>query len=195
VCALGLDVAKALDAMANDVGAPGRLERVSDASRDDITVLVDYAHTPAALERVLDALRDATEGRIVCLFGCGGDRDAQKRGAMGDAVARRADVAIITSDNPRTEEPETIAAPIVSAVETSMRSIEPKDVGQSSGYLVELDRANAIEIAVTRASPSDVVLIAGKGHEDYQIIGTEKRRFDDREHAREALARRRARPA
>jgi UDP-N-acetylmuramoyl-L-alanyl-D-glutamate--2,6-diaminopimelate ligase len=195
VCALGLDVAKALEAMANDVGAPGRLERVSDASRDDITVLVDYAHTPAALERVLDALRDATEGRIVCLFGCGGDRDAQKRGAMGDAVARRADVAIITSDNPRTEEPETIAAPIVSAVETSMRSIEPKDVGQSSGYLVELDRANAIEIAVTRASPSDVVLIAGKGHEDYQIIGTEKRRFDDREHAREALARRRARPA
>jgi UDP-N-acetylmuramoyl-L-alanyl-D-glutamate--2,6-diaminopimelate ligase len=193
VCALGLDVARALEAMTDCVGAPGRLERVSDDARDDITVLVDYAHTPAALERVLDALRDATEGRIVCVFGCGGDRDADKRGPMGEAVAKRADVAIITSDNPRTEEPERIAAPIVDAVRTSMRALEPKDVGQASGYWVELDRAAAIEIAVTHAAASDVVLIAGKGHEDYQVVGTEKRRFDDREHAREALARRRAR--
>ncbi len=156
-------------------------------------MLVDYAHTPAALERVLDALRDATQGRIVCVFGCGGDRDAHKRGPMGEAVAKRADVAIITSDNPRTEEPERIAAPIIEAVRTSMRVIEPTDLGQASGYWVELDRASAIESAVTRAASSDVVLIAGKGHEDYQVVGTEKRRFDDREHAREALARRRAR--
>jgi UDP-N-acetylmuramoyl-L-alanyl-D-glutamate--2,6-diaminopimelate ligase len=195
VCALGLDVARAVEALAKSAGAPGRLERVSDDARDDVTVLVDYAHTPAALERVLDALRAATDGRIVCLFGCGGDRDATKRGAMGDAVARRADVAIVTSDNPRSEEPAKIAEPILDAIHVAMKAIAPGDVAHASGYVLELDRGKAIELAVTHAAPSDVVLIAGKGHEDYQIVGTEKRPFDDREHARDALARRRARTA
>ncbi len=190
ICALGLDVARSLDAMARNVGAPGRLERVSDA-QDDITVLVDYAHTPDALERVLDALAKTTAGRIVCVFGCGGDRDAQKRGPMGEAVARGADVAVITSDNPRTEEPAAITEPIAQAVSASMTRIEPTELSRASGFFVELDRATAIDLAVNHAAPADVVLIAGKGHEDYQVIGTEKRHFDDREHARAALVRRR----
>jgi len=176
VHALALETDRAIAGLASDRGAPGRLERVDG---DDVVVLVDYAHTPDALARVLDALRAVTRDRIVCVFGCGGDRDAQKRGPMGEAVARRADVAIVTSDNPRTEEPAAIAKPIVDA----MRAIrEP---------IVELDRAKAIARAIREARPNDVVLIAGKGHEDYQIVGTEKRHFDDREHAREALIRRR----
>jgi UDP-N-acetylmuramoyl-L-alanyl-D-glutamate--2,6-diaminopimelate ligase len=183
-CALGVEIPRALDGLATDVGAPGRLERVSREGLDDVTVLVDYAHTPDALARVLDAIRSVTTGRVVCVFGCGGDRDAQKRGPMGEAVARRADVAVITSDNPRTESPEAIAKPIEDAVSAVM----PRD-----RYVVELDRARAIELAVRDARPGDVVLVAGKGHEDYQVVGTEKRHFDDREHARDALARRRGR--
>jgi UDP-N-acetylmuramoyl-L-alanyl-D-glutamate--2,6-diaminopimelate ligase len=177
VDALGLEVDRAIAGLAHDRGAPGRLERCDEAE-DDVVVLVDYAHTPDALARVLDALRAVTHERIVCVFGCGGDRDATKRGPMGDAVARRADVAIVTSDNPRTEDPAEIAKPIVAAA----RAIKEP--------IVELDRARAIELAIRDARAGDVVLIAGKGHEDYQIIGADKRHFDDREHARAALARR-----
>jgi UDP-N-acetylmuramoyl-L-alanyl-D-glutamate--2,6-diaminopimelate ligase len=183
-CALNVEIPRALAGLATDVGAPGRLERVSREGFDDVAVFVDYAHTPDALARVLDAIRSVTKGRVVCVFGCGGDRDAQKRGPMGEAVARRADVAVITSDNPRTESPEAIAKPIEDAVSAVM----PRD-----RYVVELDRARAIELAVRDARPGDVVLVAGKGHEDYQVVGTEKRHFDDREHARDALARRRGR--
>ncbi len=178
VHALGLEMDRAVAGLASDRGAPGRLERC-DEDGDDIVVLVDYAHTPDALARVLDAVRAVTTGRIVCVFGCGGDRDAQKRGPMGDAVARRADVAIVTSDNPRTEDPATIAKPIIEAVS----AVKPP--------IVELDRARAIDLAIRDAHAGDVVLVAGKGHEDYQIVGTEKRHFDDREHARAALFRRR----
>jgi UDP-N-acetylmuramoyl-L-alanyl-D-glutamate--2,6-diaminopimelate ligase len=191
VCALDLDVGRALAGISSSIGAPGRLERVSTPD-DDITVLVDYAHTPDALERVLDAVRHVTAGRIVCVFGCGGDRDVEKRGPMGASVASRADVAIITSDNPRSEDPAAIAGPIVAAVRRAMNSVDGTDLARVSGYLVELDRGRAIELAVGSARPSDVVLIAGKGHEDYQLIGTEKRHFDDREQARAALSRRRA---
>jgi UDP-N-acetylmuramoyl-L-alanyl-D-glutamate--2,6-diaminopimelate ligase len=192
VCAMELDVARALEGIAKSPGAPGRLERVS-RSGDDVIVLVDYAHTPDALDRVLDALRSVAKERIVCVFGCGGDRDADKRGPMGESVASRADVAIITSDNPRTEDPRDIAAPIVEAVRGKMKGIQASDVGRARGYLVELDRARAIDTAVTNARPSDIVLIAGKGHEDYQVIGTERRHFDDREQARAALVRRASR--
>jgi len=190
VHALALEIAPALEGLATDRGAPGRLERCDDAG-DDVSVLVDYAHTPDALARVLDAVRASGAKRIVCVFGCGGDRDAQKRGPMGEAVATRADVAIVTSDNPRTESPEAIAAPIVDAVRARLPLVVEADVGDARGYVVQLDRERAIDLAVRRAAPGDVVVVAGKGHEDYQIVGTEKRRFDDREHARAALGRRR----
>jgi UDP-N-acetylmuramoyl-L-alanyl-D-glutamate--2,6-diaminopimelate ligase len=179
-CALELDPWRAAEALSRDAGAPGRLERC-DAETDDITVLVDYAHTPDALARALDAVRGFSTGRVVCVFGCGGDRDPTKRGPMGEAVARRADVAIVTSDNPRTENPRAIADAVVAGVRAGGR--EP---------LVELDRRKAIDLAVRSASQGDLVVIAGKGHEDYQVVGTVKHPFDDRTEARRALAQRRA---
>jgi UDP-N-acetylmuramoyl-L-alanyl-D-glutamate--2,6-diaminopimelate ligase len=190
-CALNVEIPRALDGLASDVGAPGRLERVSREGFDDVAVFVDYAHTPDALARVLDAIRSVTKGRVLCVFGCGGDRDAQKRGPMGEAVARRADVAVITSDNPRMEAPEAIAKPIEDAVSAILSPVDHERIDEQRGYVVELDRARAIDLAVRNAAPGDVVLVAGKGHEDYQVVGTEKRHFDDREHARDALARRR----
>ncbi len=183
VHALQLDLRAAAEALATEPGAPGRLERC-DGPRDDVAVLVDYAHTPDALARALDALRPVTRGRLICVFGCGGDRDKGKRGPMGRAVAERADVAFVTSDNPRSEDPAAIAAPIVAEILASATKMV---------HVLELDRARAIARAVAEATPGDTILIAGKGHEDYQIIGAEKRHFDDREEARRALAARGAR--
>ncbi len=189
--ALDLDVRAAAEALSHERGAPGRLERVGEPG-DDVTVLVDYAHTPDALARVLDAVRAVCKGRVLCVFGCGGDRDAGKRGPMGDAVARRADVAVVTNDNPRTEDPQAIAAPVQAAVEAAgLPALDPASVGSGRGHVVELDRARAIDLCVRAARAGDVVVIAGKGHEDYQIVGTQKRHFDDREEAAKALARRR----
>jgi UDP-N-acetylmuramoyl-L-alanyl-D-glutamate--2,6-diaminopimelate ligase len=180
--AFDLDPARAAAALSTEPGAPGRLERC-DAPGDDVTVLVDYAHTPDALGRVLDAVRGISSGRLWCVFGCGGDRDPTKRGPMGEAVARRADVAIVTSDNPRTEDPHVIAAAVAAGVRSGGREA-----------VVELDRRKAIDLAVRSASAGDLVLVAGKGHEDYQIVGTQKLRFDDRVEVARALdARRRAR--
>jgi UDP-N-acetylmuramoyl-L-alanyl-D-glutamate--2,6-diaminopimelate ligase len=178
--ALELDLGRAADALSREAGAPGRLERCDDEG-DDITLLVDYAHTPDALARALDAVRAIARGRVWCVFGCGGDRDPTKRGPMGQAVARGADVAVITNDNPRTEDPRTIADVVVEGVRAG--GAEP---------LVELDRRKAIELAVRSAEEGDVVVLAGKGHEDYQIVGTVKLPFDDRQEARRALAERRA---
>lgn len=179
--ALGLPVDDAVRALAVAPPVPGRLERC-DAAGDDVVVLVDYAHTPDALERALAAVRPLTRGDLRCVFGCGGDRDPTKRPRMGDAVGRGATWALITNDNPRTEDPQRIA----DAIEPGLRS-------QGIPYEVVLDRALAIERAVLGAAPGDVVLIAGKGHEPYQIFGTVKRPFDDREQARRALAQRRER--
>lgn len=176
VCALDLDVRKAAEALSRAT-VPGRLERC-DGPGDDVLVLVDYAHTPDALERVLRAVRATTKGRVLCVFGCGGDRDPHKRPLMGEAVAKGADLGIVTNDNPRTEDPRAIAEAILAGM--SGAEVE-----------VELDREKAIEKAVQLAEPGDVVLIAGKGHETYQIVGHERRAFDDREIARRALARRR----
>jgi UDP-N-acetylmuramoyl-L-alanyl-D-glutamate--2,6-diaminopimelate ligase len=183
--ALGLDLARATAAMATATAAPGRLERCDELG-DDVTVLVDYAHTPDALARVLDAVRalvrdDGTSrGKVHCVFGCGGDRDPAKRPRMGEAVGARADRATLTNDNPRTEEPAAIAA----AVEPALRA-------SGIPYDVVLDRKDAITHAILEAAPGDLVLLAGKGHEPYQIIGTEYRAFDDRVEARRALALRR----
>ncbi len=171
------------------IGAPGRLEPVSQIG--EVPVFVDYAHTPDALVRVLEALRPAVApgGRLICIFGCGGDRDATKRGPMGLAVGRGADVALVTNDNPRTEEPEAIARPILAALETlGVPTISRADLKNTRrGTLALLDRAAAIEAAIEAAQRGDVVLIAGKGHEDYQILGTTKHPFDDRIVARRAL--------
>ena len=184
---LGLDLRTAAEALAEERGAPGRLERC-DGPADDLSVLVDYAHTPDALARALDALRAVSSSRVICVFGCGGDRDPHKRGPMGRAVAERADVVVVTSDNPRSEAPEAIAAPIVEAVIAAKSAAFDGE----RGYFVELDRRAAIDRAIALARPGDTVLVAGKGHEDYQIVGTEKRHFDDREEARRALSERRA---
>ncbi len=203
---LDLDAQRAADALADEIGAPGRLERC-DGPGDDVVTLVDYAHTPDALARVLDAVRSvsrpldeaggsrALAPRIFCVFGCGGDRDATKRRPMGEAAAARADVVIITSDNPRTEAPEAIAEPIEEGVRASglTRLAAQELVGAAQGYAVELDRHRAIALAIEAAQPHDIVLLAGKGHEDYQVIGTTKRPFDDRAEARAALAARRTR--
>lgn len=181
VDALGLDAERAARGMTHAPAVPGRLERC-DVPADDVLVLVDYAHTPDALERALGAVRPLTAGSVICVFGCGGDRDREKRPKMGDAVGRGADRAIVTNDNPRSEDPRAIADAI-------LPGLSPHGVP----FQVELDRAAAIELAVAEAAPGDVVLIAGKGHEPYQIVGGERRRFDDRVEARRALCRRRER--
>lgn len=182
VCALDLDLARAAEALSKEPGAPGRLERC-DGDQDDVVVLVDYAHTPDALARALDAVREIATGRVWCVFGCGGDRDRAKREPMGEAVGRRADVAIVSNDNPRTEDPRAIADAVAAGVRTAGKV-----------PIVELDRRKAIEHAVRSASRGDVVLVAGKGHEDYQIVGTVKQPFDDRIEVRRALAERRGVP-
>jgi len=193
-CALELDLPRACAAIGNECGVPGRLERC-DSEGDDVTVLVDYAHTPDALSRVLESVRNVSQrGRIFCVFGCGGDRDPKKRGPMGKAVADGADLLIITNDNPRTEDPVEIARPVEEAVRAAGVA-KAENASQLAtaprSYAVELDRSRAIRTAVLAAHPGDVVLIAGKGHEDYQILGTDKLPFDDRIEARAALAERR----
>jgi len=142
----------------------------------DLNIFIDYAHTPDALEKVSVALKTMGFKRLITVFGCGGDRDASKRPLMGAAVARHADVAVVTSDNPRTENPESI-----------LDQIEP---GLAGARLVlrEVDRRKAIALAVESLQPGDALLIAGKGHEDYQVIGTEKRHFSDFEVVRECLS-------
>jgi UDP-N-acetylmuramoyl-L-alanyl-D-glutamate--2,6-diaminopimelate ligase len=156
-------------------GAPGRFERVAHSG--DFAVVVDYAHTDDALRNVLRTARDVTRGRVITVFGCGGDRDRTKRAPMGEVAASLSDVTIATSDNPRTEDPEAI-----------LRDVEMGLRATGKPYLKIVDRREAIRRAIEEARAGDLVLIAGKGHEDYQIIGTEKRHFDDREVALEALS-------
>ncbi len=152
----------------------GRYEVVDEGQ--DFAVIVDYAHTPDALERILGAAREVTPGRVISVFGCGGDRDRGKRPLMGAISERMADVSVITSDNPRTEAPDAIIADI-------LEGVREKDACE-----VVPGRAAAIRRAIELARTGDTVVIAGKGHEDYQIVGAEKRRFDDAETARSILA-------
>ena len=163
----------------------GRLEQIAGSG---FTVVVDYAHTPDALSRVLAVLRPLTRGRLVTVFGCGGDRDRGKRPLMGEAAARGSDLVVLTSDNPRTEDPARILADIEVGVRAAGMQALRRPAPGARGYLVEPDRPRAIVLAVGVARPGDLVLVAGKGHEDYQIVGTEKRHLDDREEVRRALA-------
>ena len=153
---------------------PGRLERIKDPHGRFI--FIDYAHTPDALKSVLTELKHLTKGKIITVFGCGGDRDRGKRPKMGFETARLSDICLVTSDNPRTEDPDRIIAEILPGV---------KKEGKS--YLVEPDRKKAISLALKLAKKGDVVLVAGKGHEDYQIIGTKKYPFSDHEVVRKFL--------
>jgi UDP-N-acetylmuramoyl-L-alanyl-D-glutamate--2,6-diaminopimelate ligase len=178
--ALGAAAASRLLGIGNDAiragleavqGVPGRFEEVSEGQ--PFTVLVDYSHTPDSLENALGAARALGDGRLICVFGCGGDRDREKRPLMGRVATERADLAIVTSDNPRSEDPGEIIAEVVAGA-----------VGE---VVVEPDRRAAIELAVEAAAPGDVVLVAGKGHEQGQEIGGAVLPFDDREVARDAL--------
>ncbi|MDR1321493.1 MAG: UDP-N-acetylmuramoyl-L-alanyl-D-glutamate--2,6-diaminopimelate ligase [Gracilibacteraceae bacterium] len=154
---------------------PGRFELIRAGQK--FRVVVDYAHTPDGLANVLDAAREITSGRLLTVFGCGGDRDRGKRPLMGEAAARRSDHVVLTSDNPRGEAPEAIISDIAPGVR-----------GKGASWEIIPDRRTAIRRAVAMAAAGDTVVIAGKGHEDYQIIGAEKFPFDDREEARLALA-------
>ncbi|MCC6767076.1 MAG: UDP-N-acetylmuramoyl-L-alanyl-D-glutamate--2,6-diaminopimelate ligase [Deltaproteobacteria bacterium] len=184
--ALGVPLATIAAALAGFAGVPGRLETV--VAGQDFTVLVDYAHTPDALAGVLSSLRALVSARLICVFGCGGDRDRGKRPLMAEAVGRHADLAILTSDNPRTEDPTRILADAEPGLERAGLALLPHLGSAKRGYLVQADRAQAIASALTTARAGDCVVIAGKGHEDYQIIGAAKQPFDDRAIARRVLA-------
>jgi UDP-N-acetylmuramoyl-L-alanyl-D-glutamate--2,6-diaminopimelate ligase len=165
---------------------PGRVERIPGPG---FTVLVDYAHSPDALDRLLAAVRPLTSGSLITVFGCGGDRDRGKRPLMGEAAARTSDLVVVTSDNPRTEDPRQILADIEPGVRRGgLMPLARADAGLR-GYVIEPDRTAAITLAVGVARAGDLVVVAGKGHEDYQIVGTEKRHLDDREEVRRALER------
>lgn len=187
--ALGIDGEAIKKGIALLKNVPGRLERVGGKYGEQI--FIDYAHTDDALRRVLQNLAAFKKARLITVFGCGGDRDRGKRPLMGEAATGLSDLTIVTSDNPRTEDPLAIIAEIESGIHKQRISrIEPDDLhlsGERKAYTVIPDRKTAIEKAISVAERSDIVLIAGKGHEDYQIIGTKKIFFDDRVIAAEAL--------
>jgi UDP-N-acetylmuramoyl-L-alanyl-D-glutamate--2,6-diaminopimelate ligase len=166
-------------------GAPGRMERIENSR--GLLVFVDYAHTGDALENVLETLRAAGAGRIITVFGCGGDRDREKRPVMGSVAARLSSLVIVTSDNPRSEEPGAIISQIEPGIAALGFERFDSDVMRDRGYCVIADRRAAIEKALGIACAGNVVLIAGKGHEDYQEIGGTKLHFDDREEVRRIL--------
>jgi UDP-N-acetylmuramoyl-L-alanyl-D-glutamate--2,6-diaminopimelate ligase len=179
--AVGVDLNSIARGISDLKSVPGRLEPVRN--KRGLTILVDYAHTPDALMKAQNTLKPLAKGRLITVFGCGGDRDKGKRPEMGLAAGEISDVVFITSDNPRTEDPESIIKQIVEGIQktglTRLDWIDGKYL-ISHGYFVETDRHRAIEKAISIADEKDIILIAGKGHEDYQIVGKEKRHFDDR---------------
>jgi UDP-N-acetylmuramoyl-L-alanyl-D-glutamate--2,6-diaminopimelate ligase len=191
-CAVALDIApRALaDGLASCPQVPGRIERVGADVPGAPTILVDYAHTPDAVEKLLRTVRPLSQGRLVTVFGCGGDRDRGKRPLMAEAVARHSDRVIATSDNPRTEDPLAILRDIETGLDELSRVAAEALDATPAGFTTVPDRRAAIELALGLARPEDTVVIAGKGHEDYQIIGRERLPFDDRAEARRALRRR-----
>jgi UDP-N-acetylmuramyl-tripeptide synthetase len=179
--ALDLPPAAIQKGLTGTVGAPGRLERVPD--RNGRFIYVDYAHTPDALKNVLSTLQHIRTRRLICLFGCGGDRDRRKRPLMGEIAGKMSDLVVVTSDNPRTEDPEQIIADILPGITPVMpRAYRPDELRPDwpdPGYVVLPDRRAAITLAVALTRPGDTLLIAGKGHENYQIIGRQTIPFDD----------------
>ncbi len=172
----GIPIAQIISSLEKISGIPGRFETVDEGQ--NFTVIVDYSHTPDSLENCLRTAREFAEGRIITVFGCGGDRDKTKRPIMGEVAARLSDLCIITSDNPRTEDPQAIIDDIVPGILKVVKAGE---------FLEIPDRREAIYRAIAEAQEKDIIIIAGKGHEDYQIIGKEVFPFDDRLVAREAL--------
>ncbi|HKY19592.1 MAG TPA: UDP-N-acetylmuramoyl-L-alanyl-D-glutamate--2,6-diaminopimelate ligase [Vicinamibacterales bacterium] len=181
--ALDLPVAAIEQGLANLSGVPGRFELVSRRS-DDLTVVIDYAHTDDALKNLLETARPLARGRVITLFGCGGDRDRTKRPLMGAVAARLSDVVVMTSDNPRSEDPTRI-------IDEIKRGVPPASDRDAASVVAIVDRKEAIQFAIGKAQPGDLVLLAGKGHEKSQVIGTRELPFDEAEIAREALERRR----
>ena len=175
-CALacGIDLATVVRGLEGAPQVPGRLERVDEGGA--FAVIVDYAHTPDSLEKAIRAVKAVTPGRVIVVFGCGGDRDPDKRALMGTAAGVSADQVIVTSDNPRSEDP----VGIILQIEDGLRLT-------GASWQVEVDRGRAIARAIALAEPGDSVLIAGKGHEDYQIFADRTVHFDDREVARREL--------
>lgn len=186
---LGLPLKAILDGIEGNVRVPGRLERVNNDC--GVTVLVDYAHTGDALENVLKTVAEIATGRIITVFGCGGDRDRGKRPVMGEIAARSSDLAIVTSDNPRTENAGAIIDEILGGIRPlGLREYAADELSagfDTRGFVAVESRRDAIRLAARVARPGDIVLLAGKGHEDYQIIGTVKHHFDDREEAAAAF--------
>ena len=176
---LGIQPEESAAALQHAQGVPGRLEALP--TDGNYHIFTDYSHKPDALEKVLKSLRPSTTGRLICVFGCGGDRDRLKRPVMGRIAAEHADFVILTSDNPRTEDPEAI-----------LDEIEPGLSGRATPYVRICDRVEAIHRAIDMAEPGDVILLAGKGHEDYQIVGHEKRPMDERVIVAEWMERRKA---
>lgn len=194
LCAVGAAVALDLppqtiaEGLAAATGVPGRLEQIENDR--NAVILVDYAHTGDALRRVIEAMQGLAPQRILTIFGCGGDRDRSKRPIMAEIVARGSDIAIATSDNPRTEDPQQILNDVRSGlikVHEREWSKAEAATGEGKGYVVIQDRRAAIQFAVSLLQPGDLLLVAGKGHEDYQILATGRIHFDDREELREAL--------
>jgi UDP-N-acetylmuramoyl-L-alanyl-D-glutamate--2,6-diaminopimelate ligase len=180
--ALGVDAGTAALGLAECGPIPGRFEVVSDPDRDPFAVIVDYAHTPDGLEGLLQSARALIErGRLIVVFGCGGGRDSDKRPLMGAAAAVHSDRVVVTSDNPRHEDPQAI-------IDATVRGVEPR---YRDAVLTEVDRRRAITMAIADAGPGDVVVIAGKGHETTQTVGDRALPFDDRVVARDALGARR----
>lgn len=186
-CVAKIDVSLTAQALAQAPQVPGRLERVENSQ--EVLALVDYAHTSDALTQVLQALRVIPVGRRVTLVGCGGDRDPRKRPLMAAAAVTASDLTILTSDNPRSEDPQSILEEMrqgaldVGARELNLSDLDPGD----SGFVVVLERRAAIELAVRCVGREGLLLVAGKGHEDYQILGSERIHFDDREELRRAF--------
>jgi UDP-N-acetylmuramoyl-L-alanyl-D-glutamate--2,6-diaminopimelate ligase len=170
----GVPLDKIIAAVENYSGVKGRCEVIPTGR--DFTVICDYAHTPDAIENVLRSVKEYTSGRLICLFGCGGDRDSTKRPLMAQAAAKYADKLIVTSDNPRTEDPEAIIKDILTGLTDA-----------KVPYDVVTDRREAIYHALKIAEKGDIIVLAGKGHEDYQIIGEKKNHFDEREVVAEGL--------
>jgi UDP-N-acetylmuramyl-tripeptide synthetase len=170
--AMNVSLEQALPALAQLQSVPGRMQQCGGGKLP--LVVVDYAHTPDALEKVLMTLSEQAPGQLICLFGCGGERDPGKRSLMGSVAAALADQVIVTSDNPRSESPDAIIAEVLQGMNGAVYQVQP-------------DRAQAIKLAILSAQPGDIVLLAGKGHETYQEVAGVKQPFDDVEQAGLAL--------